>query len=201
MASLLPPQRVPQGASPTPVPDLSGLPDGSEDRRRPRTFNSSTGDTPVLTADGSTKPIRDVHVGDHVTATDPQTAVAHTETVTATIHGHGHGLKHLITLTITTGHGKTTGRLTATDNHPFWVPDEHQWVNAGQLRPGVWLQTSHFVNSQSQRGRRTFWTEPETRRWVPCEMRRSTSHKLSCISLSWVKRSGPASITGRMYVA
>jgi hypothetical protein len=30
----------------------------------------------------------------------------------------------------------------ATDGHPFWVPDLEQWVDAIDLTPGMWLQTS-----------------------------------------------------------
>ncbi|WP_229867478.1 polymorphic toxin-type HINT domain-containing protein [Streptomyces gelaticus] len=35
-----------------------------------------------------------------------------------------------------------TGNITATDGHPFWVPSLHQWVEAGDLKAGQWLQTS-----------------------------------------------------------
>ncbi|PDP87835.1 hypothetical protein CQJ94_09945 [Glycomyces fuscus] len=30
----------------------------------------------------------------------------------------------------------------ATDGHPFWVPDLGQWIDAVDLAPGMWLQTS-----------------------------------------------------------
>ncbi|WP_306371056.1 polymorphic toxin-type HINT domain-containing protein [Nocardiopsis sp. CC223A] len=30
----------------------------------------------------------------------------------------------------------------ATDEHPFWVPDLKAWVDAVDLAPGMWLQTS-----------------------------------------------------------
>jgi hypothetical protein len=39
-------------------------------------------------------------------------------------------------------HGDQTGVLTATDGHPFWVPQLHRWVKATDLQPGQWLQTS-----------------------------------------------------------
>jgi hypothetical protein len=32
--------------------------------------------------------------------------------------------------------------IIATDGHPFWVPDLEQWVDAVDLAPGTWLQTS-----------------------------------------------------------
>jgi hypothetical protein len=31
--------------------------------------------------------------------------------------------------------------LTATDGHPFWVPDLEEWVPAGELQRGDWLRT------------------------------------------------------------
>ncbi|WP_017584781.1 polymorphic toxin-type HINT domain-containing protein [Nocardiopsis ganjiahuensis] len=32
--------------------------------------------------------------------------------------------------------------IVATDGHPFWVPDLGLWVDAVDLAPGMWLQTS-----------------------------------------------------------
>ncbi|MEH0579350.1 MULTISPECIES: polymorphic toxin-type HINT domain-containing protein [Streptomyces] len=32
--------------------------------------------------------------------------------------------------------------VTATAGHPFWVPSLREWVDAGELKPGQWLQTS-----------------------------------------------------------
>ena len=32
--------------------------------------------------------------------------------------------------------------IIATDEHPFWVPDLRVWVDAVDLAPGTWLQTS-----------------------------------------------------------
>ncbi|WLQ45627.1 RHS repeat-associated core domain-containing protein (plasmid) [Streptomyces laculatispora] len=104
--------------------------------------NSFTADTPVLMADGTSKPIKDIKVGDKVQAADPETGEAGTRTVTALIEGNGD--KQLVDLTIDTGRtkGAKTGTLTATDGHPFWVPALHQWVEVGDLKAGQWLQTS-----------------------------------------------------------
>ncbi|GAA2030655.1 hypothetical protein GCM10009800_14880 [Nocardiopsis rhodophaea] len=30
----------------------------------------------------------------------------------------------------------------STESHPFWVPELQEWVDAGDLRPGMWLETS-----------------------------------------------------------
>ncbi|MFF7332957.1 polymorphic toxin-type HINT domain-containing protein [Streptomyces sp. NPDC008150] len=104
--------------------------------------NSFTPDTRVLMADGSTKRIADVKIGDKVRATDPETGETKTETVTAEIKGQG--LKHLVRVTIDTdgAKGTKTASITATDGHPFWVADLGEWLDATDLKPGEWLRTS-----------------------------------------------------------
>jgi hypothetical protein len=104
--------------------------------------NSFTPGTPVLMADGSTKPIEDVKPGDKVVATDPETGETEVETVTAVIKGDG--VKHLVKVVIDTDgpHGSETAEVTATDGHPFWVPELGEWVDATDLQPGQWLRTS-----------------------------------------------------------
>lgn len=56
--------------------------------------NSFAPDTPVVMADGTTKPISDVQEGDLVQATDPATGHTVDEPVADVITGHG--TKHLI---------------------------------------------------------------------------------------------------------
>jgi hypothetical protein len=104
--------------------------------------NSFTGDTPVLMADGTRKPIKDVQVGDTVIASDPETGGTGPRKVTALIQGSGD--KRLVDITLDTDGltGSSTGKITATDGHPFWVPTLHRWVEAGDLKAGQWLQTS-----------------------------------------------------------
>ncbi|MDX3524821.1 polymorphic toxin-type HINT domain-containing protein, partial [Streptomyces scabiei] len=106
------------------------------------TDNSFTPGTLVLMADGSTKPIEDVETGDKVLATDPQTGETTAERVTAEIKGKG--LKHLVELTVDTDgtEGTSTDTITATDGHPFWVPELDAWVDATDLKNGQWLRTS-----------------------------------------------------------
>lgn len=103
--------------------------------------NSFTPGTKVLMADGSAKPIEDVKAGDKVKATDPRTGGTRVETVTAEIKGEG--LKHLVKVTIDTDgdHGSQTSEVTATDGHPFWVPELGKWIDATDLQSGQWLQT------------------------------------------------------------
>ncbi|MFD3519912.1 RHS repeat-associated core domain-containing protein [Streptomyces sp. NPDC058653] len=99
--------------------------------------NSFTADTPVLLADGTRKPIKDIKIGDQVLATDPETGESGPRPVTALIRGTGD--KQLVDITLDTG---KTSTLTATDGHPFWVPALGRWIEADDLTTGQWLQTS-----------------------------------------------------------
>ncbi|WP_329377105.1 RHS repeat-associated core domain-containing protein [Streptomyces sp. NBC_01716] len=99
--------------------------------------NSFTADTPVLLADGTRKPIKDVQIGDEVLATDPETGESGPRPVTALIRGTGD--KQLVDITLADG---KTSTLTATDGHPFWVPALGRWIEADELTTGQWLQTS-----------------------------------------------------------
>nr|WSS66327.1 polymorphic toxin-type HINT domain-containing protein [Streptomyces sp. NBC_01177] len=104
--------------------------------------NSFTADTLVLMADGTHKPIKEIKVGDKVLATDPETGETGPRTVTALIEGSGE--KELVDLSIETKNtnNKKSGTISATDGHPFWVPDLRRWVDAGDLKPSQLLQTS-----------------------------------------------------------
>ncbi|GKQ40383.1 hypothetical protein ALMP_69090 [Streptomyces sp. A012304] len=106
--------------------------------------NSFKPGTKVLMADGSTKPIEKVEVGDKVIATDPKTGKTTVQTATATIIGKGS--KDLVRITLKIHDGSSakaeTTTVTATAGHPFWVPSLREWVDAGELKPGQWLQTS-----------------------------------------------------------
>ncbi|WP_220189666.1 Hint domain-containing protein, partial [Streptomyces phytophilus] len=70
--------------------------------------NSFTAGTPVLMADGTTKPIEDVKVGDKVLTTDPETGKTSIETVTAEIVGTGSKNLVQITVDVDGKHGKKT---------------------------------------------------------------------------------------------
>ncbi|WP_217235079.1 polymorphic toxin-type HINT domain-containing protein [Streptomyces sp. AC555_RSS877] len=93
--------------------------------------------TDVLMADGETKDIEDVKVGDEVLATDPETGETGLRKVTHLIRTAGD--KYFNELSIATGEG--IEKLTATHEHPFWSPSEHDWVPAGKLKPGMTLRT------------------------------------------------------------
>ncbi len=107
-----------------------------------RQLNSFTPGTDVLMADGTTKPIEDVEVGDQVLATDPETGETGAKTVTHLITGEGDKNLVKISVDIDGDRGDETADITATDGHPFWVEKLDRWVDAGDLEAGMWLRTS-----------------------------------------------------------
>ncbi|MFG2876037.1 SpvB/TcaC N-terminal domain-containing protein [Streptomyces sp. NPDC048337] len=121
------------------------------------TPNSFTGETPVLMADGTSKRIDEVELGDEVIATDPETGENGPRTVTRLITGTGE--KSLVELTVTTQDG-TAAKLVATDGHPFWTPTLNRWTPASKLTPGTLLQTSGGTYVQISAVRA--WTEHHT---------------------------------------
>ncbi|MFD5265564.1 ricin-type beta-trefoil lectin domain protein [Streptomyces sp. NPDC058335] len=121
--------------------------------------NSFVPGTRVLMADGTTKPIEDVENGDKVLATAPETGETAVETVTTEIVGEG--VKHLVEVTVAVGDGKETAQVTATEGHPFWVPELGEWVDATDLRTGEWLRTSAGTYVQVTAVER--WTDQHAR--------------------------------------
>ncbi|MFD4524187.1 polymorphic toxin-type HINT domain-containing protein [Streptomyces sp. NPDC058470] len=93
--------------------------------------------TDVLMADGKTKDIEDVEVGDTVLATDPETGESGPREVTRLIITEDD--KYFNELSIATEDG--VKELTATHEHPFWSPSEGGWVEAGSLTTGMTLLT------------------------------------------------------------
>jgi hypothetical protein len=106
--------------------------------RRGVAGNSFDSNTPVLMADGSRKPIKDVKLGDKVLATDPTTGRAEAREVTD-VRSHT-SLRTLVEVTVGTDAGGST--VVATDEHPFWVDSENRWSNAIDLKPGHKLATA-----------------------------------------------------------
>jgi RHS repeat-associated protein len=108
--------------------------------------------THILLADGKSKPVEDIEIGDQVVATDPVTGETEARTVTAEITSIGK--KNLVAINL----GDTT--VVATDAHPFWVPELDLWVDATDLTPGTWLRTSAGAHTQITTIHR--WTQPTT---------------------------------------
>ncbi|MFF0765062.1 RHS repeat-associated core domain-containing protein [Streptomyces sp. NPDC003737] len=118
-----------------------------------RCFHSFVEGTKVQLADGSTKPIQDVKVGDKVTATDPETGETSTREVAGTIVTKHD--KHFVKVTVVASGDvdDSKGSLTATETHPFWSPSSGGWINGGDLRVGMTLRTpdGHSVEVLSVR--------------------------------------------------
>jgi RHS repeat-associated protein len=93
--------------------------------------------TPVLMADGTTKPIANVAVGDQVLATDPETGVSEAKQVTQV---HINQDQELTDLTIYNESTGETSTIHTTWHHPFWNATDHQWTDAANLQPGTELR-------------------------------------------------------------
>jgi RHS repeat-associated protein len=101
--------------------------------------------TLVLMADGSTKPISDIELGDKVKATDPTTGHTTDRAVVATIVHDDEG--DMTKLTVAAEDG-TTGSVDATSWHPVWVDAEDRFVNIGDLKPGRHLTSADGTSPQ-----------------------------------------------------
>lgn len=111
------------------------------DKAEDAACNSFLPGTPVLMADGSSKAIEDVAVGDRVmTGRGAGAPVAND--VGGTIVGFG--VKELVRIEVDVDGdaGEETGEVTATDGHPFWLPARDQWVDAGDLQVGDLFRTA-----------------------------------------------------------
>ncbi|MER5750101.1 polymorphic toxin-type HINT domain-containing protein [Streptomyces sp. NPDC002088] len=93
--------------------------------------------TDVLMADGTTKDIEDIQVGDEVLAADPETGKQSPHKVTRLIRTDDD--KEFNEISMATQEG--VEQLTATHEHPFWSPSEKRWVEAGYFKPGMTLLT------------------------------------------------------------
>ncbi|MBB5800241.1 hypothetical protein F4560_000009 [Saccharothrix ecbatanensis] len=81
-------------------------------------------------ANGTTKPIAEVRVGDKVKATDPSTGETTDREVVATIvHDDEDDMARL---TVQSEDG-STGTIDATSWHPVWIDTEGRFVNIGDL--------------------------------------------------------------------
>jgi RHS repeat-associated protein len=99
--------------------------------------NSFNPDTHVLLADGSTKEIQDIEIGDIVLATDPETDVTTGKEVTALFLNED---RQLTDITLVTADG-TEVVLPTTWHHEIWAENRQAWVHAAELAPGDQLLT------------------------------------------------------------
>ena len=94
--------------------------------------------TLVLLANGKTKRIEDVRVGDEVVATDPETGKTSKRKVTRL---HSNEDRDLTDMVVRAEDG-TEQTLHTTQNHPFWSVTRREWVEASALRSGELLRTA-----------------------------------------------------------
>lgn len=101
---------------------------------RPHSFVTGTA---VLMADGHTKPIEDVQVGDEVENALPGDSASQKHRVTA-IHRTTTDTD-FTRLTIKTATGAQS--IESTSNHPYYNETSQAWTEAGSIKPGDHLQT------------------------------------------------------------
>jgi len=96
--------------------------------------------TRVLIENRSTRPIEEVSVGAPVLSTDRVSGTTVGKAVTATITTAG--TKALVDIVVDAdgSSGDQTATITATDNHPMWVPRLGGWTPAGSLSAGQRLR-------------------------------------------------------------
>jgi RHS repeat-associated protein len=134
---------------PTPTPEDPNAP------AKPATQNAKDGcthsfapNTKVLMADGSSKPIADVNVGDKVLSKDPMSGKTTAEPVQLLHINHD---SDLVDVTVSVGagssasghdrgdgtvRGPTQVTLHTTVHHPFWDVSAGAWVDAADLKTG-----------------------------------------------------------------
>ncbi|WP_347670156.1 RHS repeat-associated core domain-containing protein [Micromonospora sp. B11E3] len=142
-AQSAPKPRTPEPPTKEPGPATKGKPANNGGGGAPTAKNgcakhSFDPRTPVVMADGSTRPIADVAEGDEVLAHDPETGATSSETVEVL---HVNQDQALTDLTIRTEDG-VFATLETTQHHPFWSEDRNDWVNAADLRPSERLKTT-----------------------------------------------------------
>ncbi|WP_194922496.1 LamG-like jellyroll fold domain-containing protein [Catenulispora pinisilvae] len=99
--------------------------------------HSFTASTPVLMADGTSKPISAVKVGDVISNADPATRLEQKHRVDAVIVTH---TDHDFTdVTVATSRGDQT--IHTTEHHPFYSVGKASFVQAVDLKPGDTLET------------------------------------------------------------
>jgi hypothetical protein len=111
---------------------------GSETSTEPaNACHSFAPTTHVVLADGSSKAISEVSVGDRVRTTDPDTGKAVTRRVTALHRNHDSDLADVV-VRDSDGNDST---MHTTQLHRFWDDTQHGWVEAADLTSGDRLHT------------------------------------------------------------
>ncbi|MFI1987698.1 Hint domain-containing protein [Actinoplanes sp. NPDC020271] len=102
--------------------------------------------TQVLMADGSTKKIAEVKLGDKVLATDPKTGQTDGEQVSVL---HHHEDSDFADVTVKDDKTGKTSVVKATANHPFWNATTQEWTEAKDLKAGDKLRNADGETTQT----------------------------------------------------
>jgi hypothetical protein len=113
---------------------------------------SFTGETAVVMADGSTKPIAEVKAGDQVLASNPETGEKGARTVTA-VKVHDDTVQDLAL--------EDGSRVTTTFDHPLWNETDREWQWAEKLDRG-----DSLLSANGERVK-VAGMVPVTSRWAP----------------------------------
>ncbi|MEV4349019.1 LamG-like jellyroll fold domain-containing protein [Actinoplanes sp. NPDC049596] len=112
--------------------------------------NSFSPETRVLMANGATKPIKDIKVGDQVRTTDPASGLTGTRKVTAVHVNHDRALTDLKVRT----KNNRSALIHTTQHHEIWNSTTGTWDDAGSLRAGTELHA--FDNRSTVLDKRNF---------------------------------------------
>ncbi|MFI1657746.1 LamG-like jellyroll fold domain-containing protein [Streptomyces sp. NPDC020472] len=123
-------------AGPEPDAQPSAPSPGGSCPIRRGTPHSFTAATPVLMADGSTKKISEVKVGDYVLTAEPGKAVKEKHQVKEVIVTKTD--RDYVDVTVATKAGPKT--IQTTKHHQFYEATTNAWTQAGDLKPGQKLQ-------------------------------------------------------------
>jgi RHS repeat-associated protein len=120
---------------------LTDMPDRVRQTLSCATGNSFAAGTLVMMADGSTKPIEDVKVGDTAENADVDSDVRQQHAVTA-VHVTDDDTD-FVDLAVGSGSDSGAGSktITVTAHHLFWDATTHQWIYAADLAVGDQLDT------------------------------------------------------------
>jgi len=142
------PARAPPGRGGTATagsPGGGGSGPGCRTAERTHSFDPGTR---VLMADGTTRPIADVNVGDQVVATDPVAGTSSPKPVTQL---HRNTDRELTDVRVRTNDNDSRDGsdsdgasvvVETTPNHPFWDEGRQAWVDASDLTPGTRLRVA-----------------------------------------------------------
>jgi hypothetical protein len=144
-----PSEAAPAEGAPVAEPEAAAEKSPEEEQSCPVGLHSFVGTTPVLMADGSTRPISQVKVGDQVSDAVPGDSAQQTHTVQNVITTTTN--RDFVDVTVKPSKlGKAlagvalaaAAKLTTTFHHPFYDITQSAFVEAVDLKPGDQVQTT-----------------------------------------------------------